>query len=50
MRFDYGGSNTKITEISCRIIFVLVSLTTKQVEPLFGELEYIEAQLKALGM
>jgi hypothetical protein len=27
----------------------LVTLTTTQVETLFGELEYIEAQLKALG-
>lgn len=27
----------------------MVSLTTTQVETLFGELEYIESRLKALG-
>jgi len=29
---------------------VLVNLTTTQVETLFGELKYIEARLKALGV
>lgn len=28
----------------------MVSLTTTQVETLFGELEYIEPRLKALGV
>ncbi len=28
----------------------MVSLTTTQVETLFGELEYIEPRLKALGI
>jgi hypothetical protein len=32
------------------VIFVLVNLTTTQVETLFGELEYIEPRLKALGI
>ncbi len=31
-------------------ISVLVSLTTTQVETLFGEMEYIEQRLKALGV
>jgi hypothetical protein len=30
--------------------FSLVTLTTTQVETLFGELEYIEPRLKALGI
>jgi hypothetical protein len=30
--------------------FNLVSLTTKQVETFFGELEYVAVQLKALGV
>ncbi len=29
---------------------ILVNLTTKQVETLFGELEYIEPILKVLGV
>jgi len=28
----------------------MVNLTTKKVETFFGELEYIEARLKALGV
>jgi len=30
--------------------FQMVNLTTTQVETLFGELEYIELQLKVLGI
>jgi len=30
--------------------YALVNLTTTQVETLFGELEYIEPRLKALGV
>jgi hypothetical protein len=33
-----------------RVFFVLVNLTTKQVETLFGALEYIESRLQALGL
>lgn len=31
-------------------VFSMVNLTTKQVETFFGELEYIEPRLKALGV
>jgi hypothetical protein len=33
-----------------RAIIAMVSLTTTQVETLFGELEYIEPRLKVLGV
>jgi len=32
------------------VIIAMVTLTTTQVETFFGELEYIEPRLKALGV
>jgi hypothetical protein len=55
----YQGINMekKVANKKERISYVLsvanltmVNLTTTQVETLFGELEYIEPQLKALGV
>ncbi|HEU5187431.1 MAG TPA: hypothetical protein VFT87_02920 [Candidatus Saccharimonadales bacterium] len=44
-------SSTKINYGTLSYLLInLVSLTTTQVETIFGELEYIEPRLKALGV
>jgi hypothetical protein len=32
------------------VLLTMVNLTTTQIETLFGELEYVESRLKALGI
>lgn len=40
----------RLLDVFSSVILHLVNLTITQVETLFGELEYIESQLKVLGV